>query len=101
MSENEQQLAILQVIAQIPPGKVSTYGQIAEKAGLPGKARYVGYVLKHLPKDTRLPWFRVVNASGRISLPPDSPSFFRQKERLLDDGIEVLNGRINLREHLW
>ena len=101
MSENEQTLAILQVIAQIPPGKVSTYGNIAQKAGLPGKARYVGYVLKHLPKDTSLPWFRVINASGRISFPPDSSAFLRQKEKLIDDGTPLINGRVNLREHLW
>lgn len=96
-----EQQAILQVVAAIPAGKVSSYGRIAERAGLTGKARYVGYILRQLPKDSSLPWHRVVNASGKISLPPDSPSFERQKARLADEGVVILNGKINLKQHLW
>ena len=51
----------------IPPGRVATYGQVAEAAGLPGRARLVGRALRELPDDSAVPWHRVVGAGGRIS----------------------------------
>jgi methylated-DNA-protein-cysteine methyltransferase-like protein len=59
---------IIAVVRRIPRGRVATYGQIAALAGLPRHARHVGYALHGLPDGTRVPWHRVVNASGRISL---------------------------------
>ncbi|HCW5024230.1 TPA: MGMT family protein, partial [Acinetobacter baumannii] len=59
---------ILEVIALIPYGKVATYGQVARMAGLPKHARLVGYVLKHLEADHQVPWHRVINSQGKISL---------------------------------
>jgi methylated-DNA-protein-cysteine methyltransferase-like protein len=56
------------VVARVPKGRVATYGQIAGEAGLPGHARMVGYALSALPEGSRVPWHRVVNAAGRISL---------------------------------
>ena len=60
---------VWQVIALIPKGRVATYGQVAELAGFPGGARRVGRILSQLPSGSRIPWHRVVNASGGISLP--------------------------------
>jgi methylated-DNA-protein-cysteine methyltransferase-like protein len=86
---------IWQVVALIPPGKVSTYGDVAKYAGLPGGARRVGFALKNLPEDTRIPWHRVVNAQGRISLPGGSNAQSRKVKRLEAEGIEFDHGRIS------
>ena len=92
---------IWQVISMIPAGSVATYGQIATLAELPGRARLVGHLLAQLPKNSRLPWFRVVNASGKISLPPGSASYKKQKQKLQDEGIVILNGRLSLSKYRW
>ena len=54
------------MISQIPRGRVASYGDVAKMAGLPGYARYVGYLLKSVPIDTSLPWHRVVRSDGTI-----------------------------------
>ena len=78
---------IWQVVALIPAGKVATYGDVARMAGLPGAARRVGAALRALPQNTRIPWHRVINAQGRISLPEGSRSQYTQRERLEAEGI--------------
>lgn len=98
---NTQQ-KIWQVIASIPLGMVASYGQVASMAGLPNAARQVGRTLKHLPKDTRLPWHRVINAQGEISLPNSSPGHHIQKRRLQAEGIVFnANEKINLKRFGW
>jgi methylated-DNA-protein-cysteine methyltransferase-like protein len=64
---NELQRQILEVVALIPFGKVATYGQIAQLAGLPKHARLVGTVLKNLDEGSHLPWHRVINSQGKVS----------------------------------
>ena len=93
---------IWQVIALIPKGRVATYGQVAELAGLPGGARRVGRLLSRLPRGSRIPWHRVVNASGGISLPEVSGGYTRQRTLLTREGI-VFNqsGRIALKRFRW
>lgn len=91
------ELIILQHLAAIPAGKVCTYGDLAKLAGYPSHSRFVGRVLRRLPKDTNLPWHRVVNGQGRISLPPSSSGYHEQQSRLENEGISILNGRINLK----
>lgn len=93
--------AIYLALSQVPPGKVVTYGQLAALANLPRAARLVGHVLKGLPKGTRLPWHRVINAQGKLSLPPDSPSYREQTKRLQAEGVEIINDKINLRRFRW
>lgn len=88
-------------VREIPPGSVASYGQIAELAGIPRGARQVGYALRQLPNGTKVPWHRVVNASGGISLPADSPGFKEQKRRLADEGVVVIAGKVRLREYRW
>ncbi|MCR9277525.1 MAG: methylated-DNA--[protein]-cysteine S-methyltransferase [Pseudomonadaceae bacterium] len=91
---------IWQVVAGIPKGRVATYGQIAQLAGMPRHARLVGRTLRMLPVDTKLPWHRVVNASGRIATRagagPDT-----QRERLLLEGVEFIGERVPLRQFRW
>ena len=71
------------VVRRIPRGRVASYGQVAELAGLPGRARQVGYALRALPADTVLPWHRVVDARGRLS-PRADPDGIRYQRYLLE-----------------
>ncbi|QKX19054.1 MGMT family protein [Microbulbifer sp. YPW1] len=87
------------VLARVPAGRVVTYGTLAELAGFPRAARLVGQTLRKLPRDTQLPWHRVINAQGRISLP--GPSAQRQLERLRDEGITPVKGKIDLGHYAW
>jgi methylated-DNA-protein-cysteine methyltransferase-like protein len=89
--------AIYLALASVPAGRVVTYGQLAAMAGLPRAARLAGRALKDLPEATELPWHRVINAQGRISLPEDSASYQEQKRRLQLEGILFNNNKINLR----
>jgi len=74
---------IYSVVARIPRGRVATYGQVARLAGLPGRARFVGYALCALDDRSRIPWHRVVNAEGRISPRRDGgPESIVQRLRL-------------------
>lgn len=98
MTNNEK---IWQVVNEIPAGWVATYGQVAQLAGLPGYARYVGHVLKNLPADSKLPWFRVVNAQGRLSFEISTRQYQRQKSLLEKEGIVFINGKFSLREFQW
>ena len=93
--------SIWQVVHMIPSGKVATYGQVAALAGLPKAARFAGTSLKGLPKATRIPWHRVINAQGRISLPPSSASYQEQHQRLIQEGVLIRNGRIALKDYQW
>ena len=92
---------VYMVLASIPPGTVVTYGQVAALAGLPRAARMVGRILGNLPKGTELPWHRVINAAGKISLPEDSPSFKLQKARLQEEGVVLNNNRVSLKKFNW
>lgn len=93
-------MQIFAVIHQIPYGKVSTYGEIAKLAGYPGYARHVGKALGNLPKGSKLPWFRVINSQGRISLKGEC--LVRQREALIAEGVEVsLDGKVRLKQYRW
>lgn len=93
MSQNqEMRNAILLVIHAIPKGKVAAYGQIAEMAGFPGRARLVGYILRNLPNDSNLPWHRVLNSQGKLSL--DGPHGQEQQRRLEKDGVGFYKGKV-------
>ncbi len=89
--------AIYLALMAVPAGKVIAYGQLAKLAGLPGAARLAGKVLCGLPEHTELPWHRVINSQGKISLPEDSHGYKEQKRRLQAEGVEFKNNKINLR----
>jgi len=96
MSDPNLNEIIWQIVAAIPKGKIATYGQVAISAGYPGYARYVGSTLKKLPSNTSLPWHRVVNSQGKLSFPPGSESYNRQKSLLESEGIVFINKRLSL-----
>jgi len=75
------------ILSYLDKGKLITYGQLASQAGYPAHSRHVGKILAKLPKDSRLPWFRVVNSQGKISLAGEA--FIRQKTLLEKEGIEI------------
>ncbi|MGB5887562.1 MAG: methylated-DNA--[protein]-cysteine S-methyltransferase [Acinetobacter venetianus] len=99
---NELHRQILEVIALIPYGKVATYGQIAKLAGIPKHARLVGYVLKHLDQESSIPWHRVINSQGKISVMRINEKGENIQQQLLaDEEIYVLNNKINLKVFSW
>jgi len=92
---------IWKTVGDIPSGRVASYGQVADLAGLPRRARLVGYALRVAPAGLTLPWHRVINAKGMISFPKGTDSYARQVERLADEGIELIGGRIDLTRYGW
>lgn len=92
---------IIAAIKRIPRGKVSTYGNVADVAGLPRRARLVGTVLRNTPSSRGVPWFRVINASGRISFPLGSDAYARQRKHLEDEGVDFAGGRVDLNRYGW
>ena len=93
---------IYDVVRQIPPGRVATYGQVALLAGNPRWARVVGYALHVNPDPAHIPCFRVVNRLGEVS-----PAFAfgggnHQIELLKAEGVRFTEeGRVDLKRYLW
>ncbi|NII11544.1 MGMT family protein [Oleiagrimonas sp. C23AA] len=85
---------IYQAIADIPAGRVAGYGQIAMRAGLPGRARMVARALRDTPDDMELPWHRVLRSDGRIAFPEGSAGWREQSQRLRAEGVVVSRGRV-------
>lgn len=95
---------IYAVVRQIPPGQVATYGQVAELAGLPGRARLVGYALYRVDMvSSDIPWQRVVNAKGEVSESPmRHGTDYLQRSILEAEGVPFnAQGRIDLRRYRW
>jgi len=92
---------IWSAVAAIPYGRVASYGQIAELAGIARGARMVGWALGKAPDRMALPWYRVLNAQGRISIPKGSKARSEQIRRLTDEGIVVMDGRVDMRRYRW
>ena len=88
------------VIRKIPRGRVATYGQVAKVAGLPGHARQVGYALYALKSSTSVPWQRVINAAGRISLRPLTGGI-SQRMLLEKEGVVFVGERVSLATYGW
>lgn len=91
---------VFHILAAIPPGRLMTYGLVATLAGSPRAARQVGGILKRLPEGSLLPWHRVVNRQGRISL--QGEDFKRQQSALRAEGVLIdPSGCIELSNYLW
>lgn len=92
----------LALVAKIPRGKVATYGQIAALAGKPHGARGVAWLLSSSARAHGLPWQRVIGSKGRISFPPGSAAFVRQRALLRREGVDVeTDGTVELAAHRW
>jgi methylated-DNA-protein-cysteine methyltransferase-like protein len=91
--------AVYQLVTRIPRGQVATYGQIAALLGWPRAARAVGYAMRHCPSG--IPWHRVVNASGGISLRANVSGMLTQRVLLEQEGVRVRNGHIRLDRYRW
>jgi methylated-DNA-protein-cysteine methyltransferase-like protein len=93
---------IYDMIRHIPSGRVASYGQVASLAGLPGHARLVGYALHNLPDDSDVPWHRVVNAGGGISLDREYGAGTLQRSLLEAEGIRFdSHDKIDLSTFGW
>ena len=91
---------VYEVVRAIPHGKVLTYGDVAHRVGAPGAARQVGWSLASLPEDEDVPWWRVINHRGAVSL--RVPGAQEQVARLRSEGIRVTtDGRLELELYRW
>ena len=93
---------ILDTIQRIPKGKVASYSQVAFAAGWPGRQRLVARVLGDVPPGyEKLPWWRVINAQGKVAIPRGSPGHPRQIRLLKAEGVVFLNGKVSFASHGW
>lgn len=88
-------------VLAIPKGKVATYGQIADLAGLPGRARFVSRAMSLATTKVKLPWYRVLKSDGRLAFPVASKAAIRQTELLGNEAVPVLKNRVNLQKFQW
>lgn len=99
MSAKDQK--IWQVVVAVPVGRVVSYGQVAEMAGLGRQARYAGTALGKLPEGHSVPWHRVIRSNGQIAFPEGSDRYLEQVSRLEAEGVEVINGRVSMSRFRW
>jgi methylated-DNA-protein-cysteine methyltransferase related protein len=91
--------AVYRLVRRIPRGAVLTYGEIAGRLGRPGAARAVGHAMRVCPAD--IPWHRVVNARGGISVRARASGMVTQRIRLEQEGVAFRAGRVILARHRW
>src|SRR5262247_2535361 len=94
MSARERADAIRKAVRGIKRGSFASYGEVARRAGLPGRARLVGQVLRESGDEPRLPWHRVTGAGGRIAFPPGSSNAREQLARLAREGVQARGNRV-------
>ncbi|GAA0855185.1 MGMT family protein [Aliiglaciecola litoralis] len=92
---------IWKTVQSVPSGKVASYGQIADLAGLPGRARLVGKALGYVPDNMQVPWYRILRSDGKIAFPAGSEDAVRQIGLLQQEDIVVLNHRVKLAQFQW
>jgi methylated-DNA-protein-cysteine methyltransferase-like protein len=101
MATNSHYQRIRRTAQLIPSGKVASYGQVADLAGLPGRARLVGKALAYAPIDVHVPWYRILRSNGQIAFPEGSEQAKTQKGYLQEEGVVVLNNRVRLEAFGW
>lgn len=93
MADKSHVEKILAAVHAIPRGQVAGYGEVARRAGLPGRARLAAKVLSE-NDDSKLPWHRVLRSDGRIAFPEGSKMFREQSQRLRAEGVVVVQGKV-------
>lgn len=94
--------SVHRVVRRIPPGRVTSYGTVAALAGAPRAARGVGAVLNALTPDRDVPWWRVVNRAGVLTIPAELGLRALQRQLLEDEGVAFLPaGTVDLERHAW
>ncbi len=93
--------AVYYWVAQIPKGKVTSYGYIARLAGYPRHARHVSKALGSADKSLNLPWQRVIGSTGKIAFSADSNGYAQQVALLEQEGVTITNGKVNLKQFAW
>ena len=91
---------VIEIIKKIPAGKVATYGQIATLAGNNKAARQISRILHSSSEKYELPWHRVINSQGKISM-RSGDGFEMQKAMLKSEGIEIIKDKIDLVKYKW
>ena len=89
------------LVRRVPPGQVTTYGDVARLLGRPRAARQVGYALAALEQGSDVPWHRVLQASGKIALEKDSRGYREQGKRLTEEGVVVVSGKVDMGTYRW
>jgi methylated-DNA-protein-cysteine methyltransferase-like protein len=92
---------IWRTVDAIPRGRVASYGQVADLAGLPRRARLVGRALKKLPDGSAVAWHRVLRSTGRSAFARGTREHREQRARLLADGVVFDGERVDLRRYGW
>jgi len=94
MTAGQGAAAIRRAVRAIRRGSFASYGEVARRAGLPGRADAVGQVLRESGEEPRLPWHRVTGAGGRIAFPAGSPPAREQLARLAREGVRTRGNRV-------
>lgn len=101
MSNDADRHAVYEAIRAIPAGRVAAYGDVARQAGFPRRARWVGQVLRNSPDTMDLPWHRVLRVDGRSAFPEGSAPYVKQLQRLREEGVVPVDGRVPQRYFIW
>ena len=101
MDRNTRLARIYETIRDIPAGRVASYGQVAEIAGIPRGARQVGWALRQLPRGHDVPWHRVITASGKIAFEKGTSAFRKQRSLLMKEDVPVTGGRVDMQHYRW
>ncbi|WP_028081262.1 MGMT family protein [Solimonas soli] len=101
MKSSEINERIWAVIARIPQGRVATYGQVAAEAGFPRQPRRTAQALRAVPDDLKLPWYRVINAQGKLSFEPGSKAYRLARRSLEAEGVVFVRDKIDFERYRW
>ena len=101
MTKKNTYSIIYDIIQQLPPGKVASYGQIAELVGNRRLARVVGYALHAIPNGSDIPWHRVVKKDGEVFGGAESASGKYQTELLKAEGVGFVDGHADMKRYQW